>query len=72
MVWAREVRTLLGVHDVLPFLDTVGGPHHAMVSFLRAFKQCRGDVPATLRALGVKPGGPNEPYFVKLPADQRA
>jgi hypothetical protein len=69
-----KVRTLQGVHDVLPFLDTVGsmsrgrhgqqwwGPIHAqfayfeaMDRFLRAFKQCRGDVQATLKQLGVKP-----------------
>lgn len=90
VVWAKEVRTLLGVHDVLPFLDTVGRMtrdrrgrqwwvpaeahrelFHVMERFLRAFKQCRGDLPATLVALGVRAGRRDEPYFVKLPADQR-
>jgi hypothetical protein len=90
VVWARQVRTLLGQHDVLPFLDTVGHmargrrgrqswgpahPHHeifqVMERFLRAFKQCRGDVAATLAQLGVRAGRRGEPYFVKLRADQR-
>jgi len=74
VIWAKEVRTLLGMHDVLPFLDTVSGPEHelfqVMERFLRAFKQCRADVPATLRALGVRAGHRRgEPYFVKLPAE---
>lgn len=68
VIGTREVRTLLGVHDVLPFLDTVGGPQQEVLRFLRAFKQCRGDLPATLLALGVRAGHRRgEPYFVKLP-----
>lgn len=68
----QSLRLLLGLHDVLPFLDTVGSwgrrmkggrqrftvpasEHHgafvAMDRFLRAFKQHRGDLDATLRAL---------------------
>jgi hypothetical protein len=93
VIWTtRGVRTLLGLHDVLPFLDTVGrmtrsrdgrqwwGPaqpqndtFQVMERFLRAFKQCRGDVAATLTELGVRAGRrKGEPYFVKLSADQRA
>jgi hypothetical protein len=90
-VWSKPVRTLLGLHDVLPFLDTVGhitqgrdgrqwwGPANpqadifqVMDRFLRAFKQCRGDVEATLAKLGVRAGRRDEPPFVKLKADQRA
>lgn len=71
-VGAIEPRLLLGMHDVLPFLDTVGhrasmrrtvtyyGPSAtnreafaAMDEFLRAFKQNRGDLKATLRSLGL-------------------
>lgn len=69
---ALEPRLLLGMHDVLPFLDAVGrwAPRHrdvpvyrphatspegfqAMDPFLRAFKQSRGDLEATLRSLGL-------------------
>ena len=90
-VWPKPVRTLLGQHDVLPFLDTVGrttrsrdgrqwwgpgdshpGIFHDMERFLRAFKQCRGDVAATLKELGVRVGRRREPPMVKLPAAQRA
>jgi hypothetical protein len=88
---AKPGRVLLGLHDVLPFLDTVGsmsrgrdgrqrwgpadpqaGIFHRMERFLRAFKQCRSDVPATLKELGVRRGHGEEPNFVKLPAEQRA
>lgn len=67
---AIEPRLLLGMHDVLPFLDAVGrwAPRFrtvpayrpntvnpewftAMDLFLRAFKQSRGDLEATLRSL---------------------
>ncbi len=69
---ALEPRLLLGMHDVLPFLDRVGrwAPRHrdvpvyaphmtnpewllAMDEFVRAFKQSRGDLRATLKSLGL-------------------
>ena len=62
------VRLLLGAHDVLPFLAAIwgpegeprksrrtplDGPRSTVNTFLRAFKQCRGDVLATARVLGL-------------------
>ena len=67
------VRLLLGAHDVLPFLAAIWGPQgeplksrrtpldsprSTVNTFLRAFKQCRGDVLATARVLGLAPALP--------------
>ncbi|XXF78951.1 hypothetical protein P2318_04120 [Myxococcaceae bacterium GXIMD 01537] len=49
-------RLLLGPHDVLPFLDAVEtcrSMFTAMDQFLRAFKQHRRDLSATVAALGL-------------------
>ncbi|WNG20986.1 hypothetical protein [Cystobacter fuscus] len=68
------VRLLLGAHDVLPFLAAIWGPQgeplksrrtpldsprSTVNTFLRAFKQCRGDVLATARVLGLAPALPD-------------
>ncbi|EPX61503.1 hypothetical protein D187_001286 [Cystobacter fuscus DSM 2262] len=67
-------RLLLGAHDVLPFLAAIWGPEgesrkrrrtpldsprSTVNTFLRAFKQCRGDVLATARVLGLAPPLPD-------------